>query len=63
MRNNGKLLVGSGPHDLIPLSSISRPLIPPPRLSAAPVEEDDEAFSASAAFISLSQYLNFYTKL
>ena len=28
MRNNGKLLVGSGPHDLIPLSSISRPLIP-----------------------------------
>ena len=28
MRNNGKLLVGSGPHDLIPLWSISRPLIP-----------------------------------
>ena len=48
MRENGKLLVGCGAHDLIPLSSISRPLIPHPItvgsiLSAALVEQDDNA--------------------
>ena len=47
-RTNGKLLVGGEPHDLIPLSSISRPLIPHPItvgsiLSAALVEQDDNA--------------------
>ena len=47
-RTNGKLLVGGEPHDLIPLSSISRPLIPHPVtvgsiLSAALVEQDDNA--------------------
>ena len=47
-RTNGKLLVGGEPHDLIPLSNISRPLIPHPItvgsiLSAALVEQDDNA--------------------
>ena len=41
-------MVGGEPHDLIPLSSISRPLIPHPItvgsiLSAALVEQDDNA--------------------
>ena len=41
-------MVGGEPHDLIPLSSISRPLIPHPVtvrsiLSAALVEQDDNA--------------------